>query len=74
MAATGNLGMGNSGQVTILRMKTYAIAFVVIGVALVIGLRILGGVKEQINDTTAQQGATQAMEGLSTFTEWLPLL
>ena len=62
------------GQMSISRLQTYAIAFVVIGVVLTVGLKVLGGVQDQINNSDAEAGATQAIEGLTTFTEWLPLI
>lgn len=62
------------GQVSVSRLQTYAIAFVVIGVVLTVGLRVLGGIKTQINDSEAEAGAEQAIAGLSTFTDWLPLI
>jgi len=63
-----------AGQVSIERLQGYAIAFVVIGVVLTVGLRVLGGVKEQINSSTAAEGATNAIQGLTTFTDWLPII
>lgn len=64
----------SKGQMSISRLQSYAIAFVVIGVVLTVGLNVLGGVKDEINDSTAEQGATNAIEGLTTFTNWLPLI
>lgn len=78
MAATGfdpaQAFEKRAGQVSISRLQGYSIAFVVIGVVLTVGLRVLGGVKDQINDTSAEAGATNAIDGLSTFTEWLPII
>lgn len=142
------------GQVSINRLQGYAIAFVVIGVVLAVGLTVMGNVKDEMvidtavsnesdtvnfsegtttwtldntpvvtgsytvyndsaqttqltegtdytvidlsngtfridraaggnvytdytyeaDDTEAQQGATNAIDGLSTFTEWLPII
>jgi len=70
--AVGN--MISKGQISVSRLQTYSIAFVVIGVVLTVGLKVLGGVKAEINDTDAEAGAAEAIEGLSTFTEWLPLI
>lgn len=73
-AALGQLYGKSAGQVSINRLQGYAIAFVVIGVVLTVGLRVLAGVQEQINNTEASDGAASAMEGLTTFTEWLPII
>jgi hypothetical protein len=62
------------GQVTMSALQGYAIAFVVIGVVLTVGLRVMGGVSDQINDSTASQGAQSAIDGLTTFTDWLPII
>jgi len=62
------------GQVSVSRLQGYAIAFVVIGVVLSVGLNVLTGVKGAMNDSTAEKGADNAIEGLNTFTEWLPLI
>lgn len=64
----------SKGQMSISRLQAYAVAFVVIGVVLTVGLNVLGGVKDEINDSTAESGAANAIEGLSTFTNWLPLI
>jgi len=73
-AAVSKLTGKEPGQVSINRLQGYAIAFVVIGVVLTVGLRVLSGVNEQINDSTASEGAQQAMQGLVTFTNWLPII
>lgn len=77
MAAKAMIGAvtgKQAGQVSVQRLQGYAIAFVVIGVVLTVGLRVLAGVKDQINNTEAQNGATKAIEGLTTFTDWLPII
>ncbi|SDX38091.1 hypothetical protein SAMN05443574_1404 [Haloarcula vallismortis] len=73
-AAIASFKGKEAGQVSIDRLQGYAIAFVVIGVVLTVGLRVLSGVDAQINDTTASEGAQQAMDGLVTFTNWLPII
>lgn len=73
-AAVAALKGKEAGQVSIDRLQGYAIAFVVIGVVLTVGLRVLSGVDQQINDSTASEGAQQAMDGLVTFTNWLPII
>jgi hypothetical protein len=63
-----------AGQVSLSRLQAYVIAFVVIGVAGTVGLDIMGSVKTNINDTTAQQGATNAIDGMNELLGFLPVI
>jgi len=74
MRGAAAVGKVSKGQVSLTNMQTYAVAFVVIGVVLSVGLSVLSGVKDEMNTSEAEQGASQAMEGITTFTNWLPLI
>lgn len=63
-----------AGQVSLSRLQAYVIAFVVIGVAGTVGLDIMGSVKSNINDTTAEQGATNAIDGMNELLGFLPVI
>jgi hypothetical protein len=63
-----------AGQVSLSRLQAYVIAFVTIGVAGTIGLDIMGSVKANINDTEAEAGATNAIEGMNELLGFLPVI
>lgn len=63
-----------SGQVSLSRLQAYVIAFVTIGVAGTVGLDIMGSVKSNINNTEAQTGATNAIEGMNELLGFLPVI
>lgn len=63
-----------AGQVSLSRLQAYVIAFVVIGVAGTVGLDIMSSVKSNINDTTAEQGATNAIDGMNELLGFLPVI
>lgn len=63
-----------AGQVSLSRLQAYVIAFVTIGVAGTVGLDIMGSVKSNINNTEAQTGATNAIEGMNELLGFLPVI
>lgn len=63
-----------AGQVSLSRLQAYVIAFVVIGVAGTVGLDIMSSVKSNINDTTAETGATNAIDGMNELLGFLPVI
>lgn len=63
-----------AGQVSLGRLQAYVIAFVTIGVAGTIGLDIMSSVKDNINDTTAETGATNAIDGMNELLGFLPVI
>jgi hypothetical protein len=63
-----------AGQVSLGRLQSFVIAFVVIGVAGTVGLNIMGSVQENINDSAASQGASQAIEGMNELLGFLPVI
>jgi|SRR6056297_2193831 len=63
-----------AGQVSLGRLQAYVIAFVVVGVAGTVGLDIMGSVKTNINDTGAETGATNAIEGMNELLGFLPVI
>lgn len=62
------------GQVSLSRLQAYVIAFVVIGVAGTVGLDIMSSVKSNINDSTAETGATNAIDGMNELLGFLPVI
>jgi len=62
------------GQVSLSRLQAYVIAFVVIGVAGTVGLDIMGSVKANINDTSAETGAQNAIDGMNELLGFLPVI
>jgi len=62
-----------SGQ-TMMRIRGFAIGLVVVGVTLTIGLRITSELGNTINDTEAQQGASDATAGLTELPGFLPII
>ena len=62
-----------AGQ-TMARIKGFSIGLVVVGVTLTVGLKITSSVGSQINDSTAQQGADNATEGLNELASFLPII
>jgi hypothetical protein len=62
-----------AGQ-TMTRIRGFAVGLVVVGVTLTVGLKITSEVGSQINDTEAQQGATDATNGLSELSGFLPII
>lgn len=68
------LSLPVAGQVSLGRLQAFVIAFVVIGVAGTVGLDIMGSVKSNINDTTAQTGAQNAIEGMNELLGFLPVI
>jgi len=62
------------GQVSLGRLQSYVIAFVVIGVAGAVGLDIMGSVESNINNTEAQTGAQNAIEGMNELLGFLPVI
>ena len=65
-------GRGRKGEAS--KFITYGLVFVILGVSLTIGAKIVEDVKSQITDTNAQTIATNALQGLSGLTSWLPLV
>jgi len=63
-----------AGQVSLSRLQAYVIAFVVIGVAGTVGLDIMSSVKANINDTTAETGAQNAIDGMNELLGFLPVI
>lgn len=63
-----------AGQVSLGRLQAYVIAFVVVGVAGTVGLDIMSSVKSNINNTDAETGATQAIEGMNELLGFLPVI
>lgn len=63
-----------AGQVSLSRLQAYVIAFVTIGVAGTIGLDIMSSVKSNINDSTAETGATNAIDGMNELLGFLPVI
>lgn len=63
-----------AGQVSLGRLQSFVIAFVVIGVAGAVGLDIMSSVQNNINDTAASQGAGQAIEGMNELLGFLPVI
>jgi len=63
-----------SGQVSLSRLQAYVIAFVTIGVAGTVGLDIMGSVQSNINNTEAQTGASNAIEGMNELLGFLPVI
>lgn len=63
-----------AGQVSLSRLQAYVIAFVTIGVAGTIGLDIMSSVKDNINDSTAETGATNAIDGMNELLGFLPVI
>jgi len=63
-----------AGQVSLSRLQAYVIAFVTIGVAGTVGLDIMGSVKDNINNTNAEQGATNAIDGMNELLGFLPVI
>jgi len=62
------------GQVSLSRLQAYVIAFVTIGVAGTVGLDIMGSVKSNINDSSAETGATNAIDGMNELLGFLPVI
>jgi len=63
-----------AGQVSLSRLQAYVIAFVTIGVAGTVGLDIMGSVESNINNTEAQTGAGNAIEGMNELLGFLPVI
>lgn len=63
-----------AGQVSLSRLQAYVIAFVTIGVAGTVGLDIMSSVKSNINDTEAETGATNAIDGMNELLGFLPVI
>jgi len=63
-----------AGQVSLSRLQAYVIAFVTIGVAGTVGLDIMGSVKANINDSSAETGATNAIDGMNELLGFLPVI
>jgi hypothetical protein len=63
----------HAGQ-TMTRIRGFAVGLVVVGVTLTVGLKITSEVGSQINDTDAQQGASDATAGLSELSGFLPII
>ena len=63
-----------AGQVSLSRLQAYVIAFVVIGVAGTVGLDIMGAVQSNINNSEAQTGAANAIEGMNELLGFLPVI
>jgi hypothetical protein len=72
--STSFLGKEVAGQVSLSRLQAYVIAFVTIGVAGTVGLDIMGSVKSNINNTNAEQGATNAIDGMNELLGFLPVI
>lgn len=56
------------------QLKGFAIGFVVVGVTVTVGLNIMGSVKSNINDTTAETGAQDAIDGMTELSGFLPII
>jgi hypothetical protein len=63
-----------AGQVSLGRLQAYVIAFVVVGVAGTVGLDIMSSVKANINNTDAETGAAQAIDGMNELLGFLPVI
>lgn len=56
------------------QLKGFAIGFVVVGVTVTVGLNIMGSVKSNINDSTAETGAQDAIDGMTELSGFLPII
>lgn len=70
----GAQAVGVQPAQTMSQVKGFAIGLVVVGVTLTVGLKITSSTKSQINDSTAEQGASDALDGLQELSSFLPII
>jgi len=74
MEAAGAQATGMEPAQSMAQLKGFAIGLVVVGVTLTVGLKIMGSVKDNINDSTAQTGASDAIDGMTELSGFLPII
>lgn len=74
MEQAGAQATGLEPAQSMAQLKGFAIGLVVVGVTLTVGLKIMGSVKSNINDSTAQTGASDAIDGMTELSGFLPII
>jgi len=74
MEAAGSQATGLEPAQSMSQLKGFAIGLVVVGVTITVGLKIMGSAKDNINDSTAQTGASDAIDGMTELSGFLPII
>jgi len=72
--AAGAQATGMQPAQSMSQLKGFAIGLVVVGVTITVGLKIMGSVRDNINDSTAQTGASDAISGMTELSGFLPII
>lgn len=72
--AVGEQVTGVEAGQSMAQLKGFAIGLLVVGVTVTVGLSIMSNVKSNINNSNAEQGATDAINGMTELTGFLPII